>query len=100
MMMEFKFNEERAKNMGVTLDMCYASVDDYMQKKGVYPKKKGIYIESQDGFDTFAKARIQLPRSWWFLKVIDEWYWFDDENDIDYNDIGYDCLKSYLAGGV
>ncbi len=33
MMMEFKLNEEKAKQLGVTLDMCYASVEDYMRKK-------------------------------------------------------------------
>ncbi len=93
MMMEFKFSEEKAKNMGVTLDMCYLSVDDYMKKRGVYPKSRGVYVESEDGFDAFARARIQLPQSWWFLKVIDSWYWFDDENDIDYTDDSYNCLK-------
>ena len=100
MMMEFKFNEQKAIELGVTLDMCYKSVDDYMQRHNVYPTNKGIYIEGADGFDAFAKARIQLPQSWWFSKTIDSWYWFDDENDRDYNDDAYNCLKSYLELGV
>ena len=28
------------------------------------------------------------------LKVIEKWFWFDDEEDIDWNDKGADCLYS------
>lgn len=92
MMMEFKFNEEKAKILGITLDMCYSSVEDYMRKRNVFPESKGIYVGGTEVYDAFARARIQLPQSWWFLKTIDSWYWFDDENEIDYEDEAYNCL--------
>jgi hypothetical protein len=93
MLMKFVFDESKAKKLGITLDMCYSLIYDFMQKQGVF-------IESQNGFDAFAKARILLPKSSWFIKVIDQWYWFDDESDIDYLNEGYDCLASYRQNGV
>ena len=39
------------------------------------------------------------PKTKWFLKVIEKWFWFEDEDDIDWNDKGTDCLYSiYMYG--
>lgn len=96
MMMEFKFNEEKARKcFGISASACYKKVDELLAKNNIYPFKQGVYIakDSQNTFDSFGSVLIRLPKTDWFLKVIDQWYWFDDENDIDYNDDEYNCLK-------
>ena len=34
------------------------------------------------------------------LKVIEKWFWFDDEDDIDWNDKGTDCIHFIQKYGV
>lgn len=95
MMMEFKFNEQKLKQNGLSAEMCFRTIDRFLNARGIYAKETGVYVadDSQNSFDSFGSAMSRLPKSNWFLKVIDEWYWFDDENDRDYNDDEYNCLK-------
>lgn len=61
----------------------------------VYMQISQEYIASDEsGFNAFSILKCNLPKTKWFLKVIEKWFWFDDEDDIDWNDEGADCIHS------
>jgi hypothetical protein len=49
---------------------------------------------------SFSILKCNLPKTKWFLKVIEKWFWFDDEDDIDWNDKGTDCIHFIQKYGV
>lgn len=96
MLMKFKFNEEKARNvLNAPVNACYLKIDELLAKDGIYPKERGVYLATEKkGFHPFASLVCILPETTWFLKVIDEWYWFDDSSNCDYDDDSYNCLVS------
>lgn len=77
MMMYFEFNEHKLKQNNLTQEQCFRVIDKVMNEYGVHANQPGT----------------------WFLKVIEKWFWFDDEDDIDWNDKRADCLYSiYMYG--
>lgn len=80
--MYFEFNEHKLKQNNLTKEQCFTV-------------QQGAYIASDEsGFNAFSILKCNLPKAKWFLKVIEKWFWFDDEEDIDWNDKGADCLYS------
>lgn len=100
MMMYFEFNEDKLKQNNLTKEQCFSVIDKVMNEYGVHANQPGIYIASDEsGFNAFSILKCNLPKTKWFLKVIEKWFWFDDEDDIDRNDKGADCLHSiYMYG--
>ena len=78
MMMYFEFNEHKLKQNNLTKEQCFRVIDKVMNEYGVYANQ---------------------PKTKWFLKVIEKWFWFDDEDDIDWNDEGADCIHSIQKYG-
>lgn len=101
MLMKFKFNEEKARNvLNAPVNACYLKIDELLAKDEIYPKERGVYVaEDSKAFHSFATLRIRLPMTKWFMEVIEEWYWFDDANNCDYNDDAYNCLVSFARFG-
>lgn len=101
MMIKFKFNEQKLKQNGLSAEMCFRTIDRFLNARGIYAKEAGIYVADDDvAFKPFASLRGQLPMTKWFMKVVEEWYWFDDENDRDYNDDSCNCLLSFAKHGI
>lgn len=101
MMMYFEFNEDKLKQNNLTKEQCFSIIDKVMNEYGVYANQPGIYIASDEsGFNAFSILKCNLPKTKWFLKVIEKWFWFDDEDDIDWNDKGADCIHSIQKYGV
>ena len=72
-----------------------------MNEYGVHANQPGTYIASDEsGFNAFSILKCNLPKTKWFLKVIEKWFWFDDEDDIDWNDKGTDCIHFIQKYGV
>lgn len=101
MMMYFEFNEDRLKKHNLTKEQCFSVIDKVMNQNGIYAKQSGTYITPEkSGFDAFSLLKCKLPKTKWFLNVIEKWFWFDDENDVDWNDVGADCIHSINIYGV
>lgn len=95
MMMYFDFDKYKLKQNNLTKEQCFSIIDKVMNEYGVYANQPGIYIASDEiGFNVFSILKCKLPKTKWFLKVIEKWFWFDGEDDIDWNDKGVDCLYS------
>ncbi len=95
MMMYFEFNEHKLKQNNLTKEQCFTVIDKIMNKYGVHANQQGAYIASDESeFNAFSILKCNLPKAKWFLKVIEKWFWFDDEEDIDWNNKGADCLYS------
>lgn len=99
-MMKFKFNEEKTKRfLNIPVNALYLKIDQILAKDGIYPTEQGVYLASEEkGFYPFGFLRCGLPETDWFMKVIDEWYWLDDIEDIK-NIERYNCLKTYERWG-
>ncbi len=99
MKMEIKFNEEKAKKIGIDIESCYGVINKFLAKSGIYPSQKGVYLaEADKGFKPFGDLRYHLPDTDWFMKVVEKWYWFDDMEK--YGDPeNYNCLRSYAKWG-
>ena len=95
MMMYFEFNEDRLIQNHFTQEQCFSVIDKVMNEYGVYANQPGTYIASDE-----SGLKCNLPKTKWFLKVIEKWFWFDDEDDIDWNDEGADCIHSIQKYGV
>lgn len=80
MMMYFEFNEDRLIQNHFTQEQCFSVIDKVMNEYGVYANQPGTYIASDEsGFNAFSILKCNLPKTKWFLKVIEKWFWFDDE---------------------
>lgn len=101
MMMYFEFNEDKLKQNNLTQEQCFRVIDKVMNEYGVHANQLGTYIASDEsGFNAFSILKCNLPKTKWFLKVIEKWFWFDDEDDIDWNDKGSDCIHSIQKYGI
>ena len=93
--MEFYFSEEKAKEYGLSASTCYYAIHKYMEKRGIYPISKGIFIAPiSQAFAPFSNLALELPKHDWFMACIDKWYWFDYNSCVDYDDPAYDCLNN------
>ena len=95
MLMEIYLSEEKAKKNNIDLNECYQKIDKYFKSRGVEIVSKGIYKGVKEDFDTFVIAQEQLPRTKWFLKVVDQMVYklFGDTPDSpEYRE---DALKTY-----
>ena len=92
--MEFVLNEEKAAELGFTVEVCYDIIDRLFAEYGVFPESQGFYRgpDDQNTYDACSAALHRLPASSWFLKVVEEWYWRVTSEDISDRE---DCLKSY-----
>lgn len=101
MMMYFEFNEDRLIQNHFTQEQCFSVIDKVMNEYGVYANQPGTYIASDEsGFNAFSILKCNLPKTKWFLKVIEKCFWFDDEDDIDWNDECADCIHSIQKHGA
>ena len=75
MMMYFEFNEHKLKQNNLTKEQCFTVIDKVMNEYGVHANQPGIYIASDEsGFNAFSILKCNLPKTKWFLKVIEKWF--------------------------
>ena len=94
MIMEIYLNKEKAKQEGYDVRTLYYAIDQFFKAEGVPKIGHGKYggSDDQNTFTTFGLAYSGLPKTSWFLKVVDEWYIREFGNTIKYRT---DCLESY-----
>ena len=94
MIMEFVLNEQKANELGYTVEACYDVIDRLFAEYGIQPEKQGFYRgpNGQHMFDACTSTSSRLTASSWFLSVVEEWYWRVDSDDIAARE---DCLASY-----
>lgn len=74
MMMYFEFNEDKLKQNNLTQEQCFRVIDKVMNEYGVHANQLGTYIASDEsGFKAFSILKCNLPKTKWFLKVIEKW---------------------------
>ena len=101
MMMYFEFNEDKANEIGLTIEQCHLRIYKWIKRNfGLEPCDKGTFIVSEEkGYYPFGNIRLALPKVKWFMECIEKWYWFEDENDIDWNSESENCLLSIRKFG-
>lgn len=89
--MEFVFSEEKALALGYTAQACYDAVDKVFAKYGITPIAQGVYEapDNQNTFNAFGAAQFLPDNTSWFLKTIDRWNCYEDEENPDEYE---DCL--------
>lgn len=92
MMMEIFLSKEKAKANQISIENCYKILDHYFKEKGIQKISEGIYLGNDDDFPSFTVAAVRLPKTSWFLKVVDEWYWRTESDDIEDRE---DCLETW-----
>lgn len=94
MIMEFIFSEQKAIENNYDIEKCYGIVDRYFAKHDIKKIGEGVYQapDTQQAYSAFGGAVWDFPDTSWFLKVIDEWYWRAESDDIEDRE---DCLKAY-----
>ena len=92
MMMEMFLNEQKAKENNIDIEECYLKVDRFFKRRGVMKLDKGVYFGEKSDFDAFMEAQWDLPKTPWFLKIVDKWYFRYGGDTIEYRE---DALKSY-----
>ena len=92
MRMQMILSEEKANDNHIDLEECYAKVDRYYAKRHISKVAKGIYEGTKNDFATFMGALINLPQSKWFLKVVEEWYFWFEGDGPEYKE---DALESH-----
>ena len=92
MMMEVFLSEEKAKKQGYDIQKYYSILDDYFISNGVKKLSQGIYKGTVDHFNTFMAAQWDLPKTSWFLKIVDKWYCRYEGDTIEYRE---DALEIY-----
>lgn len=94
MMMEIFLNEEKAKANHFNIKKCYEALDNFFEERNIKKMDQGVYqgCDNQESFTAFGVAIVHLPRTNWFLKIVDEWYWRADSDDIEDRE---DCLEAY-----
>lgn len=91
-MMEMFLSEEKAKLHNIDLQRCYEVVDKYFAENGVEKLDTGVYKGTDKDFSTIMGAQWDLPKTNWFLKVVDQWYFRYEGDSIEYRE---DALESY-----
>lgn len=88
--MTFRFNDEKAHAFGTSAQACYDVVDKLFARYGIKPTSQGVYeaSDNQNSFTAFAVAH-KLPYTDWFLLVIEQWLFYENDNEPE------DCLESY-----
>ena len=92
MMMEVFLSEEKAKLHNIDIKKCYKIIDDYFYNHGVKKLSQGVYLRTDKDFGTISSIQTSLPRTNWFLKVVDEFYCRYEGDTIDYRE---DALEAY-----
>lgn len=96
MKMEFVFDKSKLEESGYTEEQCLNIIRNYFKSYNSDTIKeiaKGIFEGSESDWNAFAST-ARFPYTNWFLKVIKEWYWYNDEGDGKGEQKG-DCLKAY-----
>ena len=98
MKMLFVFDDSKARVQGLTAQACYDAVDKLFARFGIVPTAQGVYEapDDQNTFTAFGVAQ-RLPYTDWFLKVIDVWRAYEDE---DLPDEFEDCLALHYDYAV
>ncbi len=92
MMMEIYLSKEKALQHNIDINECYDKIDKYFIKNGVKKMSTGIYKGNDKDFDTIMNAQWKLPKTNWFLKIVDKWYCRYEGDTIGYRE---DALESY-----
>ena len=71
-MMEMFLNEQKAKENNIDIEECYLKVDRFFKRRGVMKLDKGVYFGEKSDFDAFMEAQWDLPKTPWFLKIVDK----------------------------
>lgn len=90
--MEVVLNEKKAILNGINIQECYDRIDRYFHGYGVKRLSMGTYLGKDEDFPVFMGAQAELPRTNWFLKIVDEWYFRYDGDEIKFRE---DALESY-----
>lgn len=92
MMMEMFLDEQKARKYNINIDECYLEVDRFFEKRGVKKVEKGVYKGTKDNLFAIVKAQWELPKTPWFLKIVDSWYFRYVGDTIECRE---DALESY-----
>ncbi|NBK96758.1 MAG: hypothetical protein EOM50_01835 [Erysipelotrichia bacterium] len=94
MMMEVFLSKEKAIANNYDIKKCYEVIDNFFAKRGIKKVAEGVYSASdtQKAFNAFSVAICKFTGVDWFLKVVDEWYWREEGDEIEDRE---DCLKAY-----
>ncbi len=92
MVMRFVLNEQKAADLGYTVEACYDVIDRLFAEYGVSPEHQGVYrgSDNQNTYNACSAALHRLPVSSWFLRVVEVWSW-------DLGNGTEDCLRSYYS---
>ena len=92
MVMEFVLSEQKAADLGYTIEACYDVIDRLFAEYGIVPDGHGVYHgpDNQNTYTACTAALHRLPASSWFLHVVKSWSW-------DLGQGSEDCLESYYA---
>lgn len=91
MIMKIELSEEKARTQQWEIEDCYEWLDMYFKEKGIKKVSQGIY--QCDDYGDMAYAQVKLPKTGWFLNVVDKWACNFVSNDM--NQYMEDCLDAY-----
>lgn len=94
MMMEIFLNEEKAKTNGIDINKCYEIIDNFFADRGIVKMEQGVYWgeKNQNSFIAFGMMVAKLPKTDWFLKIVDNFFWRSDSDNIEDRE---DCIAAY-----
>lgn len=84
MMMEIFLSEEKAKQYGYNVVKYYEMLDQYFTSHGIKKLSQGIYKGTDSDFQIVMEAQCDLPKTSWFLKIVDKWYCRYEGDTIEY----------------
>ena len=95
MMIEIVFDPKKCLENRIDISKCYEIMDKIFLKEGIEKLEDGVYKgdDSQSTYNVFAIGNLKLPDTSWFLKVVKNWYWRFDSDDISDRE---DCLQAQL----
>ena len=92
MKMEIVLDERKLRQDDEPLASYYGKLDQWFSKRNVDKVDQGIYVGTEEDWNTFMKAGLEFPKYQWFLRIVKSWYLYEDgleeENKVD-------ALESY-----
>ena len=92
MMMEIYFSKEKALEHKLSIKKIYQAIDEFFEERNVKKIGEGVYLTTEKNAGAFILASAKFPKTSWFLKIIDQWYWREEGISLEDR---IDCLKEY-----